>query len=265
MIDIDSMVVDVALQNGRHFDQRTETGSAVPDQTVILMVDNAHVVLVCLIGQPFQDLELRIFGSGSVEVVSCKDSIMNQEIPILLRIESRQFFSNAFRLECRHGRKVFAMGGKLQAIVPGGNRRQDSVQAGLDACDLDTRYVLVHDGARPCITSAVISEVAKLVKRVPAVAVGRRMTDTVKRVEKGKSTAIVETVDRDTLWSVQTPQAFQMKVIRDAYRALGKNEVTDDCQAVELSGVQARIYETNQPNFKITTVEDLQIASALLK
>ena len=154
---------------------------------------------------------------------------------------------------------------KLQAIVPGGNRRQDSVQAGLDACDLDTRYVLIHDGARPCITSAVIGEVAKLVKRVPAVAVGRRMTDTVKRVEKGKSTAIIETVDRDTLWTVQTPQAFQMKVIRDAYKALGKNEVTDDCQALELSGVQARIYETNQPNFKITTVEDLQIASALLK
>ena len=154
---------------------------------------------------------------------------------------------------------------KLQAIVPGGNRRQDSVQAGLDACDLDTRYVLVHDGARPCISPSTISEVVKLVKRVPAVAVGRRMTDTVKRVEKGKSTAIIETVDRDTLWTVQTPQAFQVKVLRDAYKALGKQEVTDDCQAVELTGVQTSIYETNQPNFKITTVEDLQIAAALLK
>ena len=131
---------------------------------------------------------------------------------------------------------------KLQAIVAGGNRRQDSVQAGLDACDVDTRYVLIHDGARPCITPEVIAEVVKLVKRVPAVAVGRRMTDTVKRVDKG--TTITETVDRSTLWTVQTPQAFQIKVIRDAYKALGKNEVTDDCQAVENAGGQVKIYET---------------------
>ena len=152
---------------------------------------------------------------------------------------------------------------KLQAIVPGGNRRQDSVLAGLDACDIDTRYVLVHDGARPCITSDVVGEVVKLVKRTPAVSVGRRMTDTVKRVEKGIT--VSETVNRDTLWTVQTPQAFQMKVLRDAYKSLGKKEVTDDCQAVEMAGGQVKIYETNIPNFKITTVEDLQIAGALLK
>lgn len=89
------------------------------------------------------------------------------------------------------------------------------------------------------------------------------MTDTVKRVEKGIT--VSETVNRDTLWTVQTPQAFQMKVLRDAYKALGKKEVTDDCQAVEMAGGQVKIYETNIPNFKITTVEDLQIAGALLK
>jgi 2-C-methyl-D-erythritol 4-phosphate cytidylyltransferase len=152
---------------------------------------------------------------------------------------------------------------KLHAVVPGGNRRQDSVMAGLDACDLDTRYVMVHDAARPCITSDVIGEVAKLVRRVPAVSVGRRMTDTVKRVDKGTTVACTE--NRDALWTVQTPQAFQIKTLRDAYKALGRNEVTDDCQAVEMAGGQVRIYETNIPNLKITTVEDLQIAGALLK
>ena len=151
---------------------------------------------------------------------------------------------------------------KLQAIVPGGNKRQESVQAGLAACDIDTRYVLIHDGARPCIKSDVIAEVAKLVKRVPAVTVGRRMTDTVKRVEKGSTVAGTE--DRSKLWAVQTPQAFQIKVLKDAYAKLGKNEVTDDCQAVELAGETVRIYENHAPNFKITTVEDLQIASAVL-
>ena len=151
---------------------------------------------------------------------------------------------------------------KLQAIVPGGNKRQESVQAGLAACDLDTRYVMIHDGARPCIKPDVIAEVAKLVKRVPAVTVGRRMTDTVKRVEKGSTVSGTE--DRSKLWAVQTPQAFQIKVLKDAYAKLGKNEVTDDCQAVELAGETVRIYENHAPNFKITTVEDLQIASAVL-
>lgn len=157
--------------------------------------------------------------------------------------------------------KMFGIS-KLQAIVPGGNKRQESVQAGLAACDVDTRFVLVHDGARPCVTSDVISEVAKLVKRVPAVTVGRRMTDAVKRVEKGSTVSATE--DRDKLWAVQTPQAFQIKVLKAAYAKIGKTEVTDDCQAVEMSGESVRIFETRAPNFKITTVEDLQMANAIL-
>jgi 2-C-methyl-D-erythritol 4-phosphate cytidylyltransferase len=151
---------------------------------------------------------------------------------------------------------------KLVAVVPGGNKRQESVQAGLAACDADTRFVVVHDGARPCITPDVVSEVVKLAKRVGAATVGRRITDTVKRVEKG--TAVSGTEDRDKLWAVQTPQAFHFKILANAYKNLGKNEVTDDCQAVELAGGTVRIYENRAPNFKITTVEDLQIASALL-
>ena len=151
---------------------------------------------------------------------------------------------------------------KLIAIVPGGNKRQESVQAGLAVCDVDTRQVVVHDGARPCVTPDVISEVVKLAKRVGAATVGRRITDTVKRVEKG--TAVSGTEDREKLWAVQTPQAFQFKVLSNAYKVLGKNDVTDDCQAVELAGETVRIYENRAPNFKITTVEDLQIASALL-
>lgn len=157
--------------------------------------------------------------------------------------------------------KMFGIS-KLVAVVPGGNKRQESVQAGLAVCDVDTRFVVVHDGARPCITPEVISEVVKLAKRVGAATVGRRMTDTVKRVEKG--TLVSATEEREKLWAVQTPQAFNFRVLQNAYKSLGKNDVTDDCQAVELSGEAVRIYENREPNFKITTVEDLQIASALL-
>jgi len=153
---------------------------------------------------------------------------------------------------------------KLDKIVAGGNRRQDSVQAGLEACDLDTRKVVIHDAARPMVTSALVGEVIKLVAKSDAVTVGRRMIDTVKRCEKAN--AVTETVDRDKLWSVQTPQAFTMKAIRAAYKALPpKTEVTDDCQAVEMNGGTVKIFEYQAPNFKITTVEDLQLAAALLK
>ena len=157
--------------------------------------------------------------------------------------------------------KMFGIS-KLVAVVPGGNKRQESVQAGLAVCDVDTRFVVVHDGARPCVTPEVRSEVVKRAKRVGAATVGRRMTDTVKRVEKG--TLVSATEEREKLWAVQTPQAFNFRVLQNAYKSLGKNDVTDDCQAVELSGEAVRIYENREPNFKITTVEDLQIASALL-
>ena len=152
---------------------------------------------------------------------------------------------------------------KLHAIVAGGAKRQESVQAGLAACDIDTRYVVIHDGARPCVTPDTIAEVVKAVRRVPAVTVGRKVTDTVKRVERG--TTVAGTEDREKLWVVQTPQAFQLRALRDAYKALSKQDVTDDCQAVELAGGEVKIIENRKPNFKITTVEDLQIAGALLK
>ena len=158
--------------------------------------------------------------------------------------------------------KMFGIS-KIQAIVPGGQKRQESVQAGLAACEGDTRTVVVHDGARPCVTPEMISSVIKMLKRSPAATVGRRMTDTVKLVEK--ATVVSETEDRSKLWVVQTPQAFQFRVLRDAYRKLGEAEVTDDCQAVELAGGEVRIVETLAPNIKITTVEDLQIVGAFLK
>ena len=158
--------------------------------------------------------------------------------------------------------KMFGIS-KLDKVVPGGQKRQESVAAGLAACDLDTRYVVIHDGARPLVTSELVSEVVKAAKRSPAVAVGRPMTDTVKSCAKGS--VVTETIPRDRLWVVQTPQVFQMKDIRAAYRALGKKEITDDCQAVELNGGTTRIMEWLAPNIKITTVEDLQLAAALLK
>ena len=158
--------------------------------------------------------------------------------------------------------KMFGIS-KIHAIVQGGNRRQESVKLGMAACDIDTRTVVIHDAARPCVTSDMVSEAVQAAKKSPAVTLGRPVTDTLKRCEKGA--VVSATVDRDKLWQVQTPQAFQFRVLRDAMAALGKQEVTDECMAVELAGGTVRIVENLKPNIKITTVEDLQLAAALLK
>ena len=159
--------------------------------------------------------------------------------------------------------KMFGIS-KLDKIVAGGSKRQESVAAGLAACDIDTRHVVIHDAARPCVRSELIAEVVDQAKRQGAVAVGRPVTDTIKMCAKGST--VTETVPRDKLWAVQTPQAFQLKVLKAALAKLEpRQEVTDDCQAVELAGGTVKIVESLLPNFKITTVEDLQVAGALLK
>lgn len=167
-------------------------------------------------------------------------------------------------LACKAVVKMFGIS-KLDKIVAGGNKRQDSVKAGLAACDLDTRVVVIHDGARPCVTSDIVSEVAKAAKRNAAVTVGRPVIDTLKSCAE-KPGVVTSTVSREKLWAVQTPQAFQMSALRKAYAALdAKTEVTDDCQAVELAGGTVKIIENLKPNVKITTPEDLQLVSLLLK
>ena len=154
---------------------------------------------------------------------------------------------------------------KLFKVVAGGTRRQDSVQAALKEADSDTRIVVVHDGARPCVTQEVISDVIKSARRGSASVTGCRIRDTVKIVEKGIT--VSGTVDRSKYWAVQTPQAFPDSMLRKAYAAVeaeGK-EVFDDAQAVELAGETVKICETEKPNLKITTPEDLQVAAAILK
>ena len=126
---------------------------------------------------------------------------------------------------------------------------------------MDSRRLI--DKARELVEPELVSEIVKQVKKSPAVTVGRPMTDTVKLCEKGAT--VTKSVDREKLWTVQTPQAFQVKELRAAYKARGSKDVTDDCMAIELNGGTVKIVENLKPNFKITTVEDLQLAGMLLK
>ena len=157
--------------------------------------------------------------------------------------------------------KMFGIA-KLKGIVPGGKTRSESVQAGLAQCDIDTKTVVVHDGARPLVSRRTIAAVVEAAAKGPAVA-GIRVTDALKRVEKGMT--ISGSVERDKVWAVQTPQAFPVGVLRDAYKAAGKADFADDSEVVEKAGGQVKVVECVDPNFKITVASDLQLAAYFLK
>ncbi len=154
---------------------------------------------------------------------------------------------------------------KLQSVVIGGVNRQDSVLNGMKELDPETRYVCVHDGARPCVRPELIEATLRCAKRNGSGIAASRIWDTVKYVERGAT--VDHTVDRSKLWTVQTPQTFSVSLLTKAYNEVAKKKatVTDDASAVELLGESVRLVEWMHPNIKITTADDLPLAVAALQ
>lgn len=152
--------------------------------------------------------------------------------------------------------------GKVKLIIPGGAERQDSVYAGLTA--LDTEGVLVHDAARPLITSAQIEACCRAAEEHGSSAIAVPVKDTIK-ISDGNG-FIVATPERRTLWSVQTPQAFLRLELMQAHRQAQEEgaTATDDAMLLERLGRKVAIVEGDYANLKITTPEDLPIAELLL-
>jgi 2-C-methyl-D-erythritol 4-phosphate cytidylyltransferase len=151
---------------------------------------------------------------------------------------------------------------KVSLIIAGGAERQDSVYAGLAA--LDTEGVLVHDAARPLVTSKQIEACCKAAEQYGSSALAVPVKDTIK-VSDGNG-FIVATPERRTLWSVQTPQAFLRMELMDAHRQAQEEgaSATDDAMLMERLGRKVAIVEGEYANLKITTPEDLPIAELLL-
>jgi 2-C-methyl-D-erythritol 4-phosphate cytidylyltransferase len=151
--------------------------------------------------------------------------------------------------------------GKVSACVPGGETRADSVRAGLAEVPEDAVVVLVHDAARPLLPEAVIERVlAPLSDGWDGAVPGVPVSDTLKRV--GADGAVLETVERDSLYAVQTPQAFPVDVLR---RALASGVDATDCAGlVEASGGRVKVVPGDPQLLKVTTADDLaKIASWL--
>ena len=155
---------------------------------------------------------------------------------------------------------------RLDCVVqPGGARRQDSVRQGLARLDDDCEVVVIHDGARPLISPALIHRCVEAAAKEGAAVVGVPVHDTIKVVSA--SGRVESTPARDSLWEIQTPQAFQVEIIRDAHRRAEKDgiEATDDAMLVERLGKSVVVLEGDRTNIKITTPEDLLIAEALIR
>ena len=153
---------------------------------------------------------------------------------------------------------------KVQAVIRGGNSRQESVQMGLNALSNKVKLVAVQDGARPLITNEVIDRTVRAAHTYGAAAPAIPVKDTIKVVKGG---VVKETPDRATLQAVQTPQVFDFALLRGALKKAEKEgaAVTDDCSAVELMGMSVKIVEGDERNIKVTTPMDLKIAKLLLE
>lgn len=141
-------------------------------------------------------------------------------------------------------------------FVRGGRERQDSVAAALEALPADIEYVFIHDCARPFVRPEQLVALHKIVRREDAVALARRVTDTIKR-HSGEGR--LKTLDRANLWAMETPQVFNRELITRAYaRVLGRDaSITDDASAVELLNHPVALLENPYPNPKLTTPADL--------
>ncbi|MGJ8697351.1 MAG: 2-C-methyl-D-erythritol 4-phosphate cytidylyltransferase [Verrucomicrobiaceae bacterium] len=148
------------------------------------------------------------------------------------------------------------LGDKLTR-VDGGDERPDSVASGLAALRKDITHVAIHDGARPLVSPEAIRETLSTAKESGAAALARRVTETLKKATPQGITT--ESVSRDDLWIMETPQVFSVELIREAYVNVktGDARITDEVSALQLLGHGTTLVENRSPNPKITVEADL--------
>jgi 2-C-methyl-D-erythritol 4-phosphate cytidylyltransferase len=153
---------------------------------------------------------------------------------------------------------------KVTRIVAGGATRQESVACGLRALGRDVTMAVIHDAARPFVMIALLERVIDAAAASGAAIAALPVVDTLKRRSPTDGGAI--TVDRDGLWTAQTPQAFRHSLLIEAYeRAAADGFIgTDDASLVERLGQPVTLVEGHPTNIKITTPDDFQVATELL-
>ena len=171
---------------------------------------------------------------------------------------------------------LLTQAGRLR-VVAGGPRRQDSVRNGFAVADAGSDVIVVHDGARPFPSAALISRTISAALDIGAALAAVPARDTVKRVARGQGRQgefqptrlrrelVAETLPRDTIYLAQTPQAFRRDVLRDALGLSVDVEATDEASLAELAGHAVCLVEGELANIKITTRDDLHMAEVIAR
>jgi 2-C-methyl-D-erythritol 4-phosphate cytidylyltransferase len=151
---------------------------------------------------------------------------------------------------------------KVRQIIAGGDQRQDSVRAGLDRVSGTSRFIAVHDAARPLVTPKQIERVFSCAREHGAAALAEPVTDTIKRADENR--VVTGGVARENLYAMQTPQIFARDLLERAYAAVAaeKLSITDEVSAVEHLGEKVVLVANDEWNVKITYPRDLVLAQA---
>ena len=151
----------------------------------------------------------------------------------------------------------------VREVVVGGEQRQDSVYNGFNSLEEGTDIVVVHDGVRPFTTPQMITATVEAAQQHGAAITAIPVSDTVKQAADG---FVKQTVSRDGLWRVQTPQAFQCRLLQQAFKKAKKDSYygTDEGSLVEYLGERVKIVPGSELNIKITRKEDLVLGESLL-
>jgi len=152
----------------------------------------------------------------------------------------------------------------VKNIVQGGKERQDSVHNGFKAIDADTDIVIVHDGVRPFVTPDMIGRSIEEAQKFGAAITAIPVNDTIKQTDS--EDFVTRTVDRNGLWRVQTPQAFQYAILAEAFQKAMNDSYygTDEGSLLEYAGKKLKIIEGSELNIKITRPEDLILGEGIL-
>ena len=153
---------------------------------------------------------------------------------------------------------------KVRKVIAGGAERIHSVRNGVREVRPDAQLIAIHDGARPLVTRSILESTVFRASRTGAAAPAIPVTDTIKQTVDGLTTG---TVDRDTLFAVQSPQIFEAGLIKGALEKAAADgvQLTDDCAAVERLGMKVSLTEGSRENIKITTPFDLLLGRAILE
>jgi len=150
------------------------------------------------------------------------------------------------------------------SVCQGGKCRADSVRAGLNKIPSQVEYVVIHDAVRPLASTRLVRRVLDAARLNAAAVPGLQIEDTIKKISRGGFAA--STLDRSRMWSIQTPQAFRVSLIKEAHRAWCSNRAhaTDDAAMVECLGHRVKMVQGEKYNVKVTTREDLPVIQYLL-